>query len=57
MLASPVPTGMQHSGLFPSQPLGHLVPLHSPLYGHSAGGPPKQRRIPFASGLQTLFFP
>ncbi len=51
MLVVPVPGGMQHSGSFPSQPVGQFA-------GHtSAGHPPKQRMIPFMSGLQTAFFP
>lgn len=40
------PAGMQQSGFAASQPVGQEVVW-----------PPKQRRIPFASGLQTSFFP
>ncbi len=39
------PGSMQQSGLLPSQPVGQ-VPFT---------GPPKQRMIPFESGLQTTF--
>ncbi len=37
------PAWMQHCGSFASQPVGQVV----------FTGPPKQRRMPFASGLQT----
>jgi len=39
------PGSMQHCGSSPSQPVGQVV----------FTGPPKQRRIPPASGLQTAF--
>jgi hypothetical protein len=55
MLSGPVPTGMQHCGSLPSQPMGQTP--SQPLSPQCAGGPPKQRGMPFASYLQTSFFP
>lgn len=43
MLSGPLPGGMQQFGSFESQPVGQVA----------FTGPPKQRRIPFESGLQT----
>ncbi len=48
---------MQHSGTDASQPFGQGELLSQPLLPQYCGGPPKQRRMPFESALQTSFFP
>src|SRR5512138_371830 len=48
---------MQHSGADASQPLGQGELLSQPLFPQYCGGPPKQRRMPFESALQTSFLP